>query len=85
MKEANAIVVERPDVSPIIDVLFSVSDIQVDPVQVLHSETMEIECDLPTIPIVIQQSTSAEVPFDIYMSKTRIVLIVNIIKLTRNL
>lgn len=47
------------------------SDIQVDPVQVLHSETMEIECDPPTTSVVRQQSTSIkDVSFNINQQDT---------------
>lgn len=58
MAEANAIFVQRPVVSTIINVSSNVSDIQVDPAQVLQSETMEIECDLSATSVVRQKSKS---------------------------
>lgn len=58
MAEANAIFVQRPVVSTIINVWSNVSDIQVDPAQVLQSETMEIECDLSATSVVRQKSKS---------------------------
>lgn len=48
MAEANAIVVHRPVASPIMNV----SDIQVDPTQVLQPETIVIECDLSATSVV---------------------------------
>lgn len=58
MAEANAIVIQRPIAFPIINVSSNVSDIQVDPAQVLQTETMEIECDLPATSVVGQKSKS---------------------------
>jgi len=50
MAEANAIVVQRPVTSPIMNV----SGIQVDPAQVLQPETIEIECDLSAASVTRQ-------------------------------
>jgi len=50
--DAKAIVVQRLVVSPIINVSSNVSGIQVDPVQVLQTETIEIECDQPVTSVV---------------------------------
>lgn len=42
----------------------NVSNLQVDPAQVLQPETMEIECDLPADSVVRRRWTSTHVPMD---------------------
>jgi len=54
MAKANAIVVQRPVASPIMNVLSNVNDIQVDPAKVLQPETIVIECDLTAASVVRQ-------------------------------